>query len=74
MMKCLVAKNHVNRLIGPINGTVYNLPPIVIAHFLVGMFGGYYRRPSASELTTRYGLATSSGVDAISGPGHASRE
>jgi hypothetical protein len=30
-------------LIAPVNGTVYNLAPILIAHYLVGVFTGYQR-------------------------------
>jgi hypothetical protein len=30
-------------LVGPINGTIYNLAPILVAHVMVGFFAGYYR-------------------------------
>jgi hypothetical protein len=30
-------------LVGPVNGTIYNLAPILIAHYMVGLFAGYQR-------------------------------
>ena len=44
-----VTKSPQGALIGPINGVVYNLPPIVIAHLLVGMFGGYHREGAPGQ-------------------------
>jgi hypothetical protein len=38
-------------LIGPVNGTILNLVPILIAHFLVGVFSGFQHTHSLATVT-----------------------
>ena len=52
MVLYCVCRSVQSSLQSPINGTIYLLAPIPIAHLLVGMFGGFQRESMRSPEMT----------------------